>query len=104
MNSNKFFPFRWNSDDISAKDETFEIDNVKNSKTVHHLLTHLSPYTQYAYYVETMTITSESVGGKSVIAYFRTSPGTPDKVNRLRTTSNASSEIVSFFFNIFEFF
>lgn len=39
------------------------------------LLTGLKPYTQYAYYVKTYTMASESNGAQSDINYFRTMPG-----------------------------
>lgn len=39
------------------------------------LITGLKPYTQYAYYVKTYTMASESNGAQSDINYFRTMPG-----------------------------
>lgn len=39
------------------------------------LITGLKPYTQYAYYVKTYTMASESNGAQSDIDYFRTMPG-----------------------------
>lgn len=38
------------------------------------ILTHLKPYTQYAFYVKTYTIATERSGAQSPIQYFRTLP------------------------------
>uniref|UniRef100_A0A6B2ED02 Tyrosine-protein kinase receptor n=1 Tax=Phlebotomus kandelakii TaxID=1109342 RepID=A0A6B2ED02_9DIPT len=57
-------------------------------------LARLEPYTQYAYYVKTYTVATEQMGAQSDIIYFRTRPGRPEQVQRLRTTANGTSEIV----------
>lgn len=41
---------------------------------IHYLMTHLNPYTQYAFYVKTTTIATYGYGAQSKIQYFRTSP------------------------------
>lgn len=62
------------------------------------LLTHLSPYTQYAFYIKTYTIAKEPNGGQSDIHYFRTKADQPESVRNLNITANGSNEIVSSLF------
>ncbi|XP_035790294.1 insulin-like receptor [Anopheles albimanus] len=64
----------WRVDDIS---------NWQDAGQNSHLLTRLTPYTQYAYYVTTYTLSSENKGGQSDITYFRTAPGQPRMVRSL---------------------
>uniref|UniRef100_A0A336M6T9 Tyrosine-protein kinase receptor n=1 Tax=Culicoides sonorensis TaxID=179676 RepID=A0A336M6T9_CULSO len=71
----------WEIDDVGPNDNT-------------HPLTKLKPFTQYAYYVKTLMISSENNGGQSEIRYFKTLAHTPMHVQKLDVTSNASSEIV----------
>ena len=59
-------------------------------------LSRLEPYTQYAYYVKTYTISTEKRGAQSAIGYFQTSPGKPEKVRKFKAVANSSSEIVRF--------
>lgn len=59
-----FFP-SWRVDDVSNPEADVE---------VYHILTHLKPYTQYAFYVKTYTIATERSGAQSPINYFRTLP------------------------------
>lgn len=77
----------WKVDDI--------VNIPKNSSTISILVSHLKPYTQYAYYIKTYTIASEPLGGQTKIQYFRTQPDEPEPVRRLIVTSNGSYEIVS---------
>lgn len=72
----------WQIDDISPVDPT-----------IYHPITGLKSYTQYAYYVKTLMISSEKHGGQSDIQYFRTTSGEPDTVQKLLVISNSSSEI-----------
>lgn len=58
--------FRWKTDDVESTETTEDLVA---------LITGLKPYTQYAYYVKTYTMASESNGAQSDINYFRTSPG-----------------------------
>lgn len=58
--------FRWKTDDVESTETTEELVS---------LITGLKPYTQYAYYVKTYTMASESNGAQSDINYFRTMPG-----------------------------
>lgn len=74
-------------DDVSEKYEDF------NVSTITHLITHLEPYTQYAYYVKTYTLSSVSMGAISPIQYFRTAPGEPTVVQKIQYSSNDSSVI-----------
>lgn len=49
--------------------------NASNSKdNVTHLISHLKPFTLYAFYVKTYTIATETNGAMSEIQYFTTSP------------------------------
>jgi hypothetical protein len=75
------------------------VDDVSNTGAtkIFHLLAHLEPYTQYAYYVKTYTLSTEKNGAQSLIQYFTTSPGEPDKVQKLAAIANSSSEIVSLY-------
>lgn len=90
----------WRTDDVT--------DFADNSK-VSFPLTRLEPYTTYAYYVKTYTIASEKTGAQSPIGHFRTAPGKPEVVKKLRAVPQSSSEMVSFssnfpFFILFFFF
>lgn len=73
----------------------WEIEDVGPNDAVHPLRG-LKPFTQYAYYVKTLLISSERYGAQSDIQYFKTTPGEPEIVNKLTLSSNISSEIVSF--------
>ncbi|XP_059620313.1 insulin-like receptor isoform X2 [Phlebotomus argentipes] len=76
----------WKVDDVGR-------DSGRQS-SISYLLPRLEPYTQYAYYVKTYTVATEKMGAQSDIIYFRTRPGRPEQVQRLRTTANGTSEIV----------
>lgn len=76
----------WHVDDIT---------DLNGKGPVTHIMTHLEPYTQYAFYVKTYTISTVRTGAQSDIMYFRTLPGKPENVQKIRTSSNKSSEIVS---------
>lgn len=58
----------WKVDDVSLS------GNESDTSKVSYPLSHLKPYTQYAYYVRTYTITSETNSAQSDINYFRTLP------------------------------
>ncbi|XP_030373756.1 insulin-like receptor [Scaptodrosophila lebanonensis] len=64
------------------------------TKETDFIFNKLEPYTQYAFYVSTMTISSERKNGQSDIHYFTTNPARPTYVQRIRARSNSSSEIV----------
>lgn len=76
----------WKPDDIT---------DFQPKGKVQGLLSHLTPYTQYAFYVKTYTIASEPKGGQSAIHYFRTKADQPETVRNLAITSVGSNEIVS---------
>ncbi|XP_021916147.1 insulin-like peptide receptor isoform X2 [Zootermopsis nevadensis] len=59
-----------------------------------HNITHLKPFTQYAYYVETYVTPSATEEGRSSIQYFRTDPDRPSIPRYIRAYSNSSSEII----------
>ncbi|XP_055689522.1 insulin-like receptor isoform X2 [Lutzomyia longipalpis] len=76
----------WKVDDVGRENYT--------QTSISYPLARLEPYTQYAYYVKTYTVATEQMGAQSDIIYFRTRPGRPEQVQRLRTTANGTSEIV----------
>lgn len=78
----------WQVDDV--------VDENRNSTPIPILVTHLKPYTQYAFYIRTYTVASEQRGGITPIKYFKTNPYKPDSVSKLSVVANGSSEIVSF--------
>ncbi|XP_013104155.2 insulin-like receptor [Stomoxys calcitrans] len=64
------------------------------SKADYHFFTGLSPYTRYAFYVKTMTISTERHNAQSQIIHFTTKSAQPSKVNYLHAYANSSSQIV----------
>lgn len=77
----------WMVDDV--------IDTNRNSTAVPVFLSHLRPYTQYAFYIRTYTVASEQRGGITPIRYFRTAPSKPEQVTKVIASANGTSEIVS---------
>lgn len=59
----------WRVHDVSVREDT-----DSSEKEVNHIITPLNPYTQYAFYVKTYTIATETRGAQSPIQYFRTNP------------------------------
>jgi len=59
-----------------------------------HNITHLKPFTQYAYYVKSYATASATEEGRSSIQYFRTYPDRPSIPRSIRAYSNSSSEII----------
>ncbi|PNF35477.1 Insulin-like receptor [Cryptotermes secundus] len=57
------------------------------------ILTHLKPYTQYAFYVKTYTIATERSGAQSPIQYFRTLPASPSPPMALDVSTSTSTEL-----------
>lgn len=51
-----------------------DVSQDRDAPTVTHILSHLNPYTQYAFYVKTYTIANEQHGAQSGIQYLRTLP------------------------------
>lgn len=58
------------------------------------MLAGLKPFTQYAFYVKTMTISTERRNGQSVIHYFKTKSHQPTNVNNLQAYAETNSMIV----------
>lgn len=85
VNRNCFF-HRWLVDDVK--------DFLPNAD-ITYPLTKLEPYTQYAYYITAYTLSTEKTGAQSDISYFRTLPGKPHAVTKLKATPKSSSAIVS---------
>lgn len=81
----------WKVDDAPLNSNT---SLAKNSRSVYtHFLSQLKPYTQYAYYVKTYTIATETSGGQSKLTYFRTPPDAPTLPRSLIIRSDSSSEL-----------
>jgi insulin receptor len=59
-----------------------------------HNVTHLKPFTQYAYYVKSYVTASAAEEGRSSIQYFRTYPDRPSIPRYTRAYSNSTSEII----------
>jgi insulin receptor len=91
----------WASRDACGNDGWL-VDDVNdfNSKdpNIAYPLTKLEPYTQYAYYVKAYTLATEKTGAQSDINYFRTLPGVPQAITKLKAVSKSSSTIVSLIF------
>lgn len=69
------FPYllrRWKSVDVEVPDAAGNSNVSRDNIT--HPITHLKPYTRYAYYVRTYTIAMETNGAQSKIQYFTTNP------------------------------
>lgn len=64
------------------------------TKETRYVLIHLKPFTQYAFYVKTMTISTERRNGQSIIHYFKTRSDKPDFVNNVQAYADSSSVIV----------
>uniref|UniRef100_A0AAG5DU37 Tyrosine-protein kinase receptor n=1 Tax=Anopheles atroparvus TaxID=41427 RepID=A0AAG5DU37_ANOAO len=82
-------------DACNAQD--WRVDDVRSQQDqdkTNHILTKLEPFTRYAYYVKTYTLSSENLGGQTNITYFRTVPGTPKSVRNLRVTENIEAGTV----------
>ncbi|XP_046398133.1 insulin-like peptide receptor [Ischnura elegans] len=74
--------------------QVYDVDPNGNSTENTHLITHLKAYTQYAFYVRTYTIATETTGAQSKIHYFRTEPDEPSKPLHLKAFSNSSHELI----------
>lgn len=58
---------------------TVSDNELGQEDTVRSIIPHLKPYTQYAFYVRTLTVASSNESAQSPILYFRTKPGTPSQ-------------------------
>ncbi|TDG49538.1 hypothetical protein AWZ03_004029 [Drosophila navojoa] len=70
--------------------------DVSLSKNRRHVISNLKPYTQYAYFVKTLTRTDYhmQVDAYSKILYFRTLPSKPSPVSQLHGSSDHSTQIM----------
>lgn len=66
MGNIKIVLYRWRVDDVPLE--------LKQDYYM-YIMTHLKPYTQYAFYVKTYTIAAERMGAQSPIHYVKTLPG-----------------------------
>jgi len=76
--------------------------DVVPNQSRRHVISGLKPYTQYAYFVKTLTRTEYhiQIDAYSKIGYFQTLPDRPSPVLRIYGSSEISSQIVSTFQNI----
>ncbi|XP_035903371.1 insulin-like receptor isoform X5 [Anopheles stephensi] len=82
----------------ACNSQGWRVDDVANMQELDqatHILTRLQPFTQYAYYVKTYTLSSENLGGQTDITYFRTSPGTPRIIRDLHVYIENNTLVVS---------
>ncbi|XP_037039438.1 insulin-like receptor isoform X2 [Bradysia coprophila] len=73
-------------------EDTSQFD--RKASHVQIVITNLKPYTQYAYYVKTYTISSEPSGGQTDILYFTTLPWQPEAVQKLKIIPNGSRSFI----------
>lgn len=83
----------WKVTDATNSPQQHPVGGEKAGK-INVFLSFLEAYTQYAFYVKTYTIATETNGGQSDIQYFRTAPSDPSPVRQLIARSNSSDEIV----------
>ena len=57
------------------------------------ILSNLKPFTQYAYYVRTYTVSTQRSGAQSKLLYFTTLPGQPSSVRALTIYSSGSDAL-----------
>lgn len=71
--------------------------DVSPSRNRRHVISNLKPFTQYAFFVKTLTRTDYhmQMDAYSKILYFRTKPSKPSPVSRIFGRSQLSTEIVS---------
>lgn len=81
--------FSWRVEDIT-------IDQAKGTH-FNVLLSRLTPFTTYAYYIRTYTIASQMDGGQTDIQYLTTDPAKPDPVMKIVAEVKSDTEIVSAF-------
>ncbi|XP_076334616.1 insulin-like peptide receptor [Tachypleus tridentatus] len=70
-----------------------EATDDKNKTTIYHLITHLEPFTQYAFYIQTYNLAQAAKGAKSEIKYFTTSPDTPSPPLNVHSQAISVGEI-----------
>lgn len=86
----------WDGRDACGNDGWL-VDDVNDFTTLDAIsfpLTKLEPYTQYAYYVKAYTLATERTGAQSNIQYFRTLPGQPQAITKLKASPKSSSSVV----------
>lgn len=71
--------------------------DISPSKQRRTVLQNLKPYTQYAYFVKTLTVADYhyQVDATSDLQYFRTAPAKPGPIKKIYYRSLSSSELVS---------
>jgi insulin receptor len=80
------YSYRWLVDDVN---------DFTSKDAIAFPLTKLEPYTQYAFYIMAYTLATEKTGAQSNIEYFRTLPGQPSAVLKLRAVAKNSTSVVS---------
>lgn len=89
----------WDGRDACGNDGWLvdDVNDFDKTDSISFPLTKLEPYTQYAYYVKAYTVATEKTGAQSDISYFRTLPGQPTVVSKLKAIPKSSSTVVSRF-------
>jgi insulin receptor len=77
-----------------GRNETRIVHSSSSIYSQQTILAMLKPFTQYAYYVKTYTISTERSGAQSKLQYFTTLPGQPSAVRSLTIYSNGSDTLV----------
>jgi insulin receptor len=72
-----------------------DVNDFVSTEDVTYPMTKLEPFTQYAFYVKAYMLSTEKTGAQSVIDYFRTLPGQPQAVSKLKAIEKSSSSVVS---------
>ena len=87
----------WDGRDACGNDGWLvdDVNDFTDTDMISFPLTKLEPYTQYAFYVKAYTLATEN-GAQSEITYFRTLPGQPQAITKLKATPKNSSAVVSF--------
>lgn len=73
---------------------SFSWDVSDPTKETYVLFSYLKPYTQYAFYVKTLTISTERRNAQSPIQWFMTKADQPKSVEKVMAYANTSSNIV----------
>ncbi|XP_013775128.2 insulin receptor-like [Limulus polyphemus] len=74
--------------------KVFDVEATEDkSKEIFHIITHLEPFTQYAFYIQTYNLAQAAKGAKSEIKYFKTKPDTPSPPLNVHAQAIAIGEI-----------
>ncbi|XP_076354454.1 insulin receptor-like isoform X3 [Tachypleus tridentatus] len=75
--------------------KVFDVEATEDkSKEIFHIITHLEPFTQYAFYIQTYNLAQAAKGAKSQINYFKTKPNTPTPPLNVHAQATSIGEII----------